>query len=112
MSLDVARTHNQRMEQHYGKKPLMTNHQLAKFVCHRHYCKGDIIILGCHVISQDQVNKGSCKIMGRKGKVSYHPTKFRDHRHSGSRDIMILVCHVITHDHMIKGHLTLWAGAH
>ena len=35
----------------------MTNHQLAKFVGHRHCGSGNIMILGCHVILQDRVMK-------------------------------------------------------
>ena len=43
----------------------MANHQLAKFVGHRHCGSGDITILGCHVILQGHVIKGLCYSMGR-----------------------------------------------
>ena len=56
------------------------------------------MVLVFHVISQDQMVKGSCEPI----KVSYHPAKFCGHSHSGSAVIMILVCHVISQDHMIK----------
>ena len=44
------------------------------------------MVLACHVISQDDVIKGSCDCM-----VSHHPAKFDGHRHCGSGDIIFLV---------------------
>ena len=43
----------------------MASHQLAKFCGHK--CSGsrNIIVLGCHVISQDHVIKESSNSMGR-----------------------------------------------
>ena len=37
-------------------------HQPAKLSSHRHCGIGDIMFLGCHVMSQDQVFKGSCNL--------------------------------------------------
>ena len=36
----------------------------AKFGGYRHCCSGDIIILVCHVISQDHLIKGLCDFIG------------------------------------------------
>ena len=52
-----------------------------------------IMILGCHMISQDHATKGLCDF-------SYHSAKFGGHRHCNSED-MILVCLVILQDHVI-----------
>ena len=59
----------------------------------RHCGSGDIKILFCHMISQDDVINSSCDFMGRI-KASYHSAKFGGQRHSGGGDIF-LVCHVI-----------------
>ena len=68
-----------------------------------HCSSGHTVILGCHMISQDDMSKGSCDF-------SYHPAMFGSHGHCNSEDI-ILVCHVILQDHVIKGHMILWAEA-
>ena len=47
----------------------------------------NIMILVCHVISQDHVIKESCYFMSGP--------KFGGHKHCGSENIMILICHVI-----------------
>ena len=49
----------------YDWKVLMANHQLAKFGSRRYCGSGDIMILGCHMISQDHVIEESCYFMGR-----------------------------------------------
>ena len=41
------------------------NYYLAKFGDHRHCVSGYIMILVCHVTSQDHLIKGSCEFMGR-----------------------------------------------
>ena len=38
----------------------LLNQHLTKFGGHRHCSVGDIIVLVCHMISQDYVMKGSC----------------------------------------------------
>ena len=50
---------------HYGWKLLMVTHQFAKLGGYRNCGTGDIMTLGCHMISQDHVMKGSCDFMGR-----------------------------------------------
>ena len=57
---------------------------VAKFGSHRHCGSGDLLILVCHVISQDHAIKGSCYFMSGP--------KFGG---TVSENIMILVCHVI-----------------
>ena len=41
------------------------NHHPVKFGCHRHCSSGDMMVLVCRVIQQDQVTKGSSNFMGR-----------------------------------------------
>ena len=43
----------------------MKSHQLEHFGSHRHCGSGDIMILSCHVISQDHVIEGSYNFMRR-----------------------------------------------
>ena len=73
---------------------------------HRHPGSGDMLVLFCHVSSEDHVNK-SCSIIINYGyeplKVSQPPVKFGSHRHCDSWDIMVLVCYMISHDHPTKG---------
>ena len=47
-----------------GGNPVMTSHELAKFDVHRGSGSRVAIISDCHVVSQDQVNQGSCNFMG------------------------------------------------
>ena len=72
----------------------------SKFGVH---CGSDVIILICHVISQDHLIKDDATSRQELIKVRYHSVKFGGHRHSGIVDIVILVCHVISLDHAIKG---------
>ena len=46
------------------------------FRCHRHCGSGDIMILLCHLISRDNVIKGSCEFIGRSSsrKVTFLPS--------------------------------------
>ena len=64
-SRDLARPCGRRVEQHYGQKPVMTKHELARFGGHRHCDSGDIMILVCRVILQDNVIKRSYDFIGR-----------------------------------------------
>ena len=68
----------------------MTSHQLSKFGGHSHCCSGDIMILVCHVISQDHLIEYCCLV------------KFDGHWYFGSEYIMVLVCNVILQDNVIK----------
>ena len=88
----------------YGQELKKVNYHPAKFRGHRHCGSGDIIFLICHVISQDQIVKGSCDFKKQEPvKVGCHPDKFDSHRYSDNGDIMVLVCHVILQDYVIKG---------
>ena len=49
----------------YGLEPLKINNQPTKFGGHKRYGSGDMMILVCHVISQDHMIKRSCDCMGR-----------------------------------------------
>ena len=71
----------------------MKSYQLAKFFSHRQCGDRDIMVLDCHVISQDHIIEGSCNFI----KVNYNLVKFGVRRHCGSRDATLLVCHVISH---------------
>ena len=48
------------------------------------------IFLLCHVISQNQVTKGSCDFERESLIVSHNPTTFGGHRHFGSGDVLSL----------------------
>lgn len=64
---------------------------------HRHCSITDIILLVCHVVSQDLVIKESSDFVGRSiSRLSYHPGRFGGQRHSGRVNIMLFVCHVTT----------------
>ena len=45
--------------------PSKVNYHPAKFGGHRHYGNGDIVVLVCHITSQDHVIKASCDFMGK-----------------------------------------------
>ena len=47
------------------EKPLDVCHHPAKIGGHRRCCIGEIMVLVCHVISQDHVTKELSKFMGR-----------------------------------------------
>ena len=52
--------------------------------CGHSYCgSGDIIVLVCHIIPQDQVTQGLSN-MGGTHQRSHHRAKFGDHSHCGS----------------------------
>ena len=53
-----AKPHDQRVMRVYRQEPIKVSYHLAKFGGHWHSGSGDIIILVCHVISQDHVTKG------------------------------------------------------
>ena len=69
----------------------MVSHYPAKFGGHRHCDSGDIIVLVCHVISQEYVIKRSrdLVVVARQGKSP--SDQVSGPRHSGSGDIMVLV---------------------
>ena len=48
-----------------GRSLSIASHYFAKFGDHRHCGSGDIMILGCHIIPQDYMTKGSCDFVGR-----------------------------------------------
>ena len=82
----------------------MGSYHPTKFGDHRHCGNGDMMVLVCHMILQDQVMKRSCDFMGRRPiEASYHPVKVSGHSHSSSGVVMILVCHMISQDHKVKG---------
>ena len=54
---------------------------------------GDIMVLVCHMISQE------------------HVLKLGHYSHSGNGVKMILVCHMISKDYMIKGSCDLMGGS-
>ena len=80
----------------------MVIHYPAKFGGDKHRGSGDIMVLICHVISQDLLTEGASNIPRSPFKVSHHPAKFGGHRRCSIGDVMVLVCHVIWQDHMIK----------
>ena len=45
--------------------PSKVSYHSAKFGGHRHYGNGDILVLVCHITSQDHVIKASCDFMGK-----------------------------------------------
>ena len=65
LSGDLSRPREQRVEQHYGGKPIMVSHKPAKFGGYMHCGSEDIVILVCHVMLQDHVIKWSCDLIGR-----------------------------------------------
>ena len=66
-----------------------------------------------HVISQDSLIQGSCKIyVWELLAVFCHLDKFGDHRHYDSEDIMVLIFHLTSRDHMLKGLYEFISGSH
>ena len=61
---DFASPRDQSFVWDYGREPFKISHHPAKYCHHRHCDSGDIMILACHVISQNRVIKGSCDFMG------------------------------------------------
>ena len=49
----------------YGYKPLKVCHHPTTFGGHRQYGSGDVMVLVCHVISQENVMKRSYDFIGR-----------------------------------------------
>ena len=60
------------------------SYPFAKFGCHRHCGSEDIMILVCHVVSQNHVIKESFDFIGKGIKISYHPAKIGSHIHCDS----------------------------
>ena len=92
MSRDLAGPCDQRVMRLCRWEPIKVIYHSAKLDGHRHYVSGDIMILLCHAVLQNNV------II----KVSYHSVKFGGHSHYGSGVNMILVCHEISQDNVIK----------
>ena len=68
----------------------------------RHCRSGDIMVLICHVISQNHVLKRSFDVMGRRR--SWEVTIVQSLVGIGTLvEKTFLVCHVISKDHVIKG---------
>ena len=57
----------------YWQEPFKVGYHPAKSVSHRHSDNWDIVVLVCHVVSQDHVIKGSCDFIGRSPS-RYHVT--------------------------------------
>ena len=74
----------------------MLSHRPAKFSGHRHCGSADIMVLVCHVISQDLVIEGSCDF------VSHDPPKWGGQGHCSSVEIMVLNYHVILQDRRVE----------
>ena len=55
--------HTRKKKRFYGLAPLKRSHHITKFDGHRHCGSGDIVVLVCHIISQDYVIKWSCDFM-------------------------------------------------
>ena len=64
MSRDLPRSRYQWVKQLSGWKPLKVSHHPAKFGGHRLCGIRDIMVLVCHMISQDHKIKGLCDSMG------------------------------------------------
>ena len=65
----------------------------ARFGSHRNCGSGDIILLVCHVISQDHMIKGSCVLICRSPLRKV--IKFGGYKHCGDGDFMFFICHVL-----------------
>ena len=65
---------------HYGSELLIVCHHPAKFLGHSHYGSGDVMVLICHVITQDHVITGSCDFGKESFKASHQLAKFGGHR--------------------------------
>lgn len=97
------------MKQTEGRDGVLENVQklvekkkgFGKFGSHRHRGSVYIMVLVCHVFSQDHIYYMAMRLYGKKSfKVSHHLAKCCGHRHCGSRD-MFLVCQVNSQDCMI-----------
>ena len=77
----------------------MVSYHLTKLGGYKHCGSGNIMVLICHMTSQDHVIQWLCDFMGG----SQCPTMFCSHRHGGMGNIMILVCQKILQHHVIKG---------
>ena len=66
MLCDLSRQHDQRVVWCYGLEPLKESYYPSKFRSHIHCGRRDIIVLVCHVISQDHARKQPFDFRGRK----------------------------------------------
>ena len=83
----IEGSRNWRITWWYGWGLLIVCHHPAKFSGHRHRASGYLIILVCHVISQDNVIKGSYDFIGYPLMVSHQVC---GHRYCDSGTIMLL----------------------
>ena len=80
----------------YRQEPINIGYHPAKFGGHKHCGSEDVVVLVCHVISQDHVIKSEMWHFRQQPiKVGYNLTKFSDQRHCGSEDILIFICYKI-----------------
>ena len=71
----------------HGQEPIKVIYHPAKICGHGGYDSKDIIILVCHMISQDHVIKDDVTYRQEPIKLGgYHFVKFGGHRHSDSGD--------------------------
>ena len=64
LSRDLTRLGDYTVMWLYGQKLLKVSHHPATFLGHKHCGSGDIMVLVCHVISQDRMTKRWSNIMG------------------------------------------------
>ena len=65
LSRDLARPRDREVEELYGWEPLKVSHHSPEIGGQCHCGSGNIIVLVCHVISQDQMIIGPCDFMNR-----------------------------------------------
>ena len=66
--------------------PLKVSYHPAKFGGHIHCGSKDVMVLVCHVISEDHEDHGWWYLT-----IRHHPHRFDGHRHCGSGDIMVFL---------------------
>ena len=79
------RTRDSRFIWHYGLGLLIECHHPPKSVDQGHCGSGYVMVLICHMISQDQVIKGSCDFGKEPPRVIHQLAKFGGHRHPRAR---------------------------
>ena len=89
---------------------LKVNYLPGKFDGHKLCRSGDIIVLVCHVISQDHMMKQACNTTG-KSPLRQVTILQNLAAIFASGVIMILVCHVISQDHVIKRSCDFMGGS-
>ena len=88
MSRHLTRPRDKRIIWLYGQERIKVDYVPAKFGDHRHSDSGDIMVLICHIISQDHLIKGSWDFTGwSPSRLSYQSAKLGDHKNCDSRYI-------------------------